>query len=188
MIAVSIDREAAAVLNIENLFTSVYQARENAQIEIDLQNQKMAVESVSAAEVLIQRFACYTTTLHIFSFFYQRWDNKARRKFASDSLISTYIHHTYIHIYIHIYIYTYVHTRTLHVTLSVRAHIYMDFPLYVYSLFILPLHWPLHPSRRFPYSFPLPAQFNDSTVCPIETATNRAFVRFRRALCFTSSA
>jgi len=136
------------VLNIENLFTSVYQARENAQIEIDLQNQKMAVESVSAAEVLIQRFACYTTTLHIFSFFYQRWDNKARRKFASDSLISTYIHHTYIHIYIHIYIYTYVHTRTLHVTLSVRAHIYMDFPLYVYSLFILPLHWPLHPSRR----------------------------------------
>jgi len=93
MIAVSIDREAAAVLNIENLFTSVYQARENAQIEIDLQNQKMAVESVSAAEILIQRFACYTTTLHIFSFFYQQWDSKARRKFASDSsLISTYIH------------------------------------------------------------------------------------------------
>jgi len=58
----------------------------------------MAVESVSAAEILIQRFACYTTTLHIFSFFYQQWDSKARRKFREWLIIDFYIHtrtHTY---------------------------------------------------------------------------------------------
>lgn len=80
--------------DIENLFTPVYRARAHAQIEIDLRSRKMAVESVSAAETLIQRFASNTTTLRIFFLFpffvfvfffflclFDRWDRMERGKF-----------------------------------------------------------------------------------------------------------
>jgi len=98
----------------------------------------MAVESVSAAETLIQRFATYTTYFNIV-FLLLDEETGTNMNFASDLSYyidnNAYILHTYAHTYIHIYhTHTYIYTHTftfLIFLLALTCDIFLPDPLFL---------------------------------------------------------